>query len=70
MRNAACDMQQSLSLVSDQIIVSVRRIAPSQKIDMLKFLLLLFSCTILITCTDASYMYHSIRVFVLLILSV
>ncbi|KAL7409310.1 eukaryotic membrane protein family-domain-containing protein [Mrakia frigida] len=38
-----------------------KRIAPSQKIDMLKFSLLLFSCAILITCTDASYMYHSIR---------
>jgi hypothetical protein len=35
--------------------------APSQKIDMLKFILLLLSCAVLVWGTDASYMYHSIR---------
>jgi hypothetical protein len=38
-----------------------RRIAPTQKVDMIKALLLLLSCTILVYGTDASYIYHAIR---------
>ncbi|CDZ98162.1 Predicted membrane protein [Phaffia rhodozyma] len=38
-----------------------RHLAPTQRIDIIKFLLVLFSCVILIWGTDASYIYHSIR---------